>query len=330
MAYTNSPKLALGAKEDIQTAITEETIGPGALVITDNNEMAFVRDDKTVDFLKETVGEDIQVNGVNIGNLTDGKTISRDLTLAQFIKQMVQKAIPASYTQPSVSLVNNGGQAAGNVEAGSSVNIKLRANFTKNDAGDLTALEIKKGAEQVATGSSSPVDYSSAEALVVGDETVTFTATATYGEGEIKNNNLGEPSPDGHITAGSKNSSGYSITGKRNAFYGTGVGVTPELNSANIRSLTNKKLAPANGNTITINVAAGQQYVIIAYPATLRDITQIKYEETNDIGALSKFTKTQVQVADARGGENGLMDYKVYSYGMAVPAPAAMTFTVTI
>lgn len=330
MAYTNSPKLALGAKEDIQTAITEETIGPGALVITDNNEMAFVRDDKTVDFLKETVGEDIQVNGVNIGNLTDGKTISRDLTLAQFIKQMVQKAIPASYTQPSVSLVNNGGQAAGNVEAGSSVNIKLRANFTKNDAGDLTALEIKKGAEQVATGSSSPVDYSSAEALVVGDETVTFTATATYGEGEIKNNNLGEPSPDGHITAGSKNSSGYSITGRRNAFYGTGVGATPELNSANIRSLTNKKLAPANGNTITINVAAGQQYVIIAYPATLRDITQIKYEETNDIGALSKFTKTQVQVADARGGENGLMDYKVYSYGMAVPAPAAMTFTVTI
>lgn len=330
MAYTNSPKLALGAKEDIQTAITEETIGPGALVITDNNEMAFVRDDKTVDFLKETVGEDIQVNGVNIGNLTDGKTISRDLTLAQFIKQMVQKAIPASYTQPSVSLVNNGGQAAGNVEAGSSVNIKLRANFTKNDAGDLTALEIKKGAEQVVTGSSSPVDYSSTEALVVGDETVTFTATATYGEGEIKNNNLGEPSPDGHITAGSKNSSGYSITGRRNAFYGTGVGATPELNSANIRSLTNKKLAPANGNTITINVAAGQQYVIIAYPATLRDITQIKYEETNDIGALSKFTKTQVQVADARGGENGLMDYKVYSYGMAVPAPAAMTFTVTI
>ena len=330
MAYTNSPKLALGAKEDIQTAITEETIGPGALVITDNNEMAFVRDDKTVDFLKETVGEDIQVNGVNIGNLTDGKTISRDLTLAQFIKQMVQKAIPASYTQPSVSLVNNGGQAAGNVEAGSSVNIKLRANFTKNDAGDLTALGIKKGAEQVATGSSSPVDYSSTEALVVGDETVTFTATATYGEGEIKNNNLGEPSPDGHITAGSKNSSGYSITGRRNAFYGTGVGATPELNSANIRSLTNKKLSPANGNTITINVAAGQQYVIIAYPATLRDITQIKYEETNDIGALSKFTKTQVQVADARGGENGLMDYKVYSYGMAVPAPAAMTFTVTI
>ena len=121
-----------------------------------------------------------------------------------------------------------------------------------------------------------------------------------------------------------------NITGKRNLFYGTGVGATPEINSATVRGLTNKKLSPANGNVITINVAVGQQYVIIAYPATLRDITQIKYEETNDIGALSKFTKTQVQVADARGGSNGMMDYKVYSYGMAVPAPAAMTFTVTI
>lgn len=331
MAYTGiTPKIAVGSKSDIQSSIESEKIGPGAVIITDNNEAAFVRDDKTVSFLKETIGEDIQVNGVNIGNLTDGKTISKDLTVAQFIKQMVQKAIPASYTQPAISLVNNGGQAAGNVEAGSSVSVKLRANFTKNDAGNLTSIVIKKGSEQVANGSSTPLDYTSAENIVVGDETVSFTATASYAEGQIKNNNLGEPSPDGHITAGSKTSSAYSITGKRNLFYGTGVGATPEINSATVRGLTNKRLSPANGNVITINVAVGQQYVIIAYPATLRDITQIKYEETNDIGALSKFTKTQVQVADARGGSNGLMNYKVYSYGMAVPAPAAMTFTVTI
>ena len=71
-------------------------------------------------------------------------------------------------------------------------------------------------------------------------------------------------------------------------------------------------------------------FITCSIVAFFRDITQIKYEETNDIGALSKFTKTQVQVADARGGSNGLMNYKVYSYGMAVPAPAAMTFTVTI
>lgn len=329
MAYTK-PKVALGAKDQIQSAIDDDTIGAGTLVITDNNEAAFIRDDESINFLKETIGEDIQVNGVNVGNWTDGKSISKDLTLAQFIKQMVQKAIPASYTQPSVSLTNNGGQGAGNVEAGTSVNVKLRATFNKGDAGNLTNIVIKKGSDQVATNTTSPLDYTAEEALVVGDETVSFTASATYEEGSIKNNNLGEPSPDGHIVAGTKNSSAYSITGKRNAFYGTGVGSLPELTSGMVRGLTNKKLNPANGNVITVSVAVGQQYAVIAYPATLRDISQIKYEETNDTGALSKFTKATVEVADARGEQNGMMNYKVYTYAMAVPAPAAMTFTVTI
>jgi hypothetical protein len=44
----------------------------------------------------------------------------------------------------------------------------------------------------------------------------------------------------------------------------------------------------------------------------------------------SSFTKSTISVADARGGENGLMSYKVYTYAMAVPAAAAMTFKVTI
>ena len=45
----------------------------------------------------------------------------------------------------------------------------------------------------------SPHDYTG-EAIVVGDETITYTASATYKEGAIKNNNLGNQSPDGHIT----------------------------------------------------------------------------------------------------------------------------------
>ena len=54
------------------------------------------------------------------------------------------------------------------------------------------------------------------------------------------------------------------------------------------------------------------------------------YVETNDTGRAASFTKTTVNVADARGGENGLVEYKVYSYRMASPAAASMTFKVTI
>ena len=54
------------------------------------------------------------------------------------------------------------------------------------------------------------------------------------------------------------------------------------------------------------------------------------YVETNDPGMASNFTKTLVNVADARGAQNGLKEYKVYSYRMATPAAAKMTFKVTI
>ena len=69
---------------------------------------------------------------------------------------------------------------------------------------------------------------------------------------------------------------------------------------------------------------------MFAYPATLRDVNNVTYVEANDSGMASSFTKSTINVADARGGENGLKSYKVYSYSMAVPAAAAMTFKVTI
>ena len=102
------------------------------------------------------------------------------------------------------------------------------------------------------------------------------------------------------------------------------------MNSAFVRGLTNTKLAPAANTTFTINVAVGQQYIAFAYPADLRDVTNVTYVEANDSGMASNFTKTTVNVADARGGENGLKSYKVYTYAMAVAAAAPMTFTVKI
>ena len=62
----------------------------------------------------------------------------------------------------------------------------------------------------------------------------------------------------------------------------------------------------------------------------LRDINSVTYVEANDSGMASNFTKTLVDVADARGGTNGTMSYKVFTYSMLVPASAKMTFKVTI
>lgn len=327
-------KHAFGASANLDTALREGKIDAYDILFLDSDskpKVGWVTKDGKVAIAESesTTDENILVNGVEGLGIPNGSTIPAGKSLNDVIKMLVQKAIPAKYTKPTVSLGNNGGQVAGDVEAGTTITPKLRASFSKNDAGDLTAITIKKGADSVTNGTTSPLDYNGEE-VVVGDETITFTATADYADAPVKNDNLGNPSKDNWFGAGTVNSNAYNITGKRNMFYGTGVGDVPELTSDVVRGLSNKKLAPANGNTIEIKVAVGQQYVVFAYPSTLRDVNNVTYVEANDGGMAQNFAKTIIDVADARGGENGKMEYKSYSYHMSVPAAAPMTFKVTI
>lgn len=329
MADLKITKHAFGAKENIEAAKASGAIDAFDVLHLSNGELAWIDAENNTVINTPRTQEDIVVNGVTGLGIGNGETISAGATIDEIVKMLVQKAVPATYTKPTVSLSNNGGQASGNVEAGTTITPKLKATFTKNDAGDLTAISIKKGSAAVVEGTSSPQVYDGDD-IVIGDETISFTASATYGDAPVKKNNLGQDSKENWFAGDTVNSSAYSITGKRNMFYGTGVGEVPTVNSDFVRGLVNKKLAPAQGTAVTINVAVGQQYIAFAYPATLRDVNNVTYVEANDSGMASSFTKHTIDVADARGGENGLMSYKVYTYKMAVPAAAAMTFKVTI
>lgn len=329
MADLKMTKHAFGDKSRIEQAKASGAIDAYDVLHLTNGEIAWIDANNNTVINTPRTQTDITVNGVTGLGIGNGETISAGASIDEIVKMLVQKAVPATYTKPTVSLANNGGQASGNVEAGTSVTPKLKATFTKNDAGDLTNLSIKKGSDVVVEGTSSPQVYDG-EAIVIGDETITFTASATYGDAPAKKNNLGQESKENWFAGGTITSSNYSITGKRNMFYGTGVGDVPTVDSTFVRGLVNTKLAPAQSTSVTINVAVGQQYIAFAYPATLRDVNQVEYVEANDKGMASSFTKTTVDVADARGDNNGLMSYKVYTYKMAVPAAAGMTFKVTI
>lgn len=329
MADLKITKHAFGAKENIEAAKASGAIDAFDVLHLSNGEMAWIDAENNTVINTPRTQEDIVVNGVTGLGIGNGETIAAGATIDDIVRMLVQKAVPATYTKPTVSLSNNGGQASGNVEAGTTITPKLKATFTKNDAGDLTALSIKKGSTAVVDGTSSPQVYDGDD-IVVGDETITFTASATYGDAPVKKNNLGQDSKENWFAGDTVNSSAYSISGKRNMFYGTGVGDVPTVDSDFVRGLVNKKLAPAQSTSVTINVAVGQQYIAFAYPADLRDVNNVTYVEANDSGMASSFTKHTIDVADARGGENGLKSYKVYTYKMAVPAAAAMTFKVTI
>lgn len=322
-------KIGYGNRDDIAGAIASGTLDSGDLVPTkDTEELVFIRPDNSQMVIKSRTQEDIKVNGVTGLGIGNNETIPAGKSLDEIVKMLVQKAVPATYTKPTAVIANNGGQSAGAVEAGTSITPKLRATFAKNDAGNLTKLEVLKGATSMGSGTTSPYDYSG-EPIVIGDETITFTAKAAYEEGTIKNNNLGQPSPDGHITAGSVNSSNYSIVGQRNSFWGSGVGTFESPDSNKIRAMQNKRLNLTAGTKISLKVEKGQQHIVFALPEP-RTLTQVIYDDLGDKGMLSSFVKSTVQVADARGAQNGVKNYNCYVYNLATPCAAAMNFTFVI
>lgn len=319
-----------GPESNIDSKIADSTIGGSDIIITsDTDSIIFVDNQKqkhTLGSSKTKTEHEVNLGGSGIGGLTDGAEIPVGTTLDEFIAMLTQKAVSPTYSAPGVTCRVSSGTAAGNYEVGTQISTVIQGTFTQNDAGALTTIEIKKGADQVLSQASSPITTDT-QTFTLGEETVSFTAVATYADGPVKNNNLGQPDATGQIKAGSKTSSAVSFVGKRNLFYGTGVGAAPEVTSEIVRGLTNKKLGPTNGTSFNINVATGQQYVIIAYPATLRDMTKCFYVEQNtDLAA--NFEKSTISVQGANGAAGA--DYKVYVYEMAIPAAAGMTLQVQI
>lgn len=319
-----------GPEDGIDAKIEDSTINGSDIVITSDTDSIFFVDNQkqkhNLGSSKTKQEHTVNLGGGSLGGLTDGAAIPEGTTLDQFIAMLTAKAVPPVYSQPGVTCRVSTGTAAGSYEVGTQINTTIQGTFTKNDAGELTQIEILKNGVSVLSQATSPIT-TEAQTFTLGEETVSFTAKATYAAGEIKNDNLGQPSPDGQIKAGSKTSAAVSFVGKRNLFYGTGVGAAPEVSSEIVRGLANKKLGPANGTSFNINVAVGQQYVIIAYPATLRDLTKCFYVEQNtDLAA--NFEKSNISVQGANGAAGA--DYKVYVYEMAIPAAAGMTLQVQI
>lgn len=329
----NAKKISFfhGSEANLDEKITAGTINANSIVVSTEDNMIYVDDAKTPHTLgsaKSKEAHTVQLGvGGSVGGIKTGDVIDAGTDLDTLIKKIIMKRVPATYTAPKISLAVSKGAQPGNYEVGTTLTATMTANFTQQDAGGLTSIKISDGAVDVLESTTSPLVLSD-HAITVNEGTTSFRAVASYGEGAIKKDNLGDDSPAGHITAGSITSAALSYIGKRNAFYGTGVGSVPELNSAAVRGLTGKSLNPTAGTKLTIKVAQGQQYIIFAYPAALRDVNQVKYEETNDIGMASSFTKQTVSVEGANGAKAA--DYKVYSYAMAAPAAAPMTFTVTI
>ena len=312
---------------DIIFAATEPPVIEGKVWI-DTSDNSIYRADGAVWTLcvgggGSTVTADFTVYGVTQGSYSDGNVIVAGTSLEDVVKNMLQTIIPPTYQSPTLTLSGNG---SANVEAGTSIGPRLTPSFNQRDGGAATLYTLKKGG--VDLFSDAVIQFYDDAAAVLGDTTRSFQAFVTYDQGPVKNDNQGNAYPTGQIPAGTATSGTVTYTGKRNLFYGADIGVTAPADSAAVRILASKVLGPGNGTTFTINVPAGAARVVFAYPATLRDVSSVKYVELGNGEVKDTFALTTINVEGASGFT--AISYKVYSYVPAIPFGDAVTYNVTI
>lgn len=249
--------------------------------------------------------------GGTLGGFKTGDKVSTDMTAENIVKKLLMKQVPPTYTQPSVSISNNGGSSAGAYEIGSTVTPKLRATFTKNDAGDLTSIQFKKAGTDVGdAATASPADYT--EAAFNLSSAISYSATVSYGEGAIKKDNLGHDYPTGHIEAGSKNTSNFTFTPYRQGYFCGYTVDTDTLTSDGIRNLQQNKGGAYSAGTVKVTVKAGAKRVVIAAPLANKGMTKVLNESALNADVTSTFVKSTVDVEGANNYEAAT--YNVWTF----------------
>lgn len=310
-----------------------------------------------VDADKVIMPEDITLAGnyTQFGNLTknaDGTATlsSKGKSVLDVFTEILSKRLqPAITAQPSISGFNLSGAKA--VEAGTSL---ASAAYT---AGNLNPGSYQYGPETGVTASNwvvqritddsteqiASVDAASLSAgsdnnggngFIIGDQggenvvaSLKYKAIATHGAGVTANDNLGSASdPAVNIASGTKEKTTGAYTPYRNYFYGATT-EKPTVDSAYIRGLTKSNKAYAAG-TLTINVPAGAQRVVIACIAGKTGVTKVINETAMNADVTSTFTQSSVNVEGAEGYT--AVAYNVWVFEPAVPYENAATLKVTL
>lgn len=110
-------------------------------------------------------------------------------------------------------------------------------------------------------------------------------------------------------------------------FFGASTTDQPFTTSAEIRSL-NKKQNIVKGDTFTINIPVGSRTITISYPASLGDITSVKFVESLNAEIKSAFVKSTVNVEGANGAT--AIPYNVYTQVSPVEFNNISQYDVTI
>lgn len=270
--------------------------------------------------------EDVAVTA-DTGELKKDTTIAAGTSLQDMLVQMLSQSKDPTKTDPSVSAFTVKDGSATDFEAGSTVTPKWDSTFNegkytyKSTASKETISPVSSTGVTITTWNITQDDTTigstedgTGAAFTMGDSTVTFKATATHTAGNFALTNLNKlPETDVQIAAGSKEKTA-TMTSFRKMFAGGVVDKDAAITSAVIRGLgTGVK---ATTSATEFKALVGDTKLIFAYPKSLTTkIPKFEYF-TMSWESFSGFEAAEatVQVADKRGGENGLKEYVVYTY----------------
>ena len=311
-----------------------------------------------VDANKVMLRDDIILAGnySQVGNITKSANGTATLpakgkSVADVLTEMLSKRLqPGTPTQPSISGFALTGAKA--VEAGTKL---AQAGYTAatlnkgsyqygpdNTGVVATNWKVERitdqGTVQVASEDAASLtagtDNNGGAGFQIGDQggegvvnSLKYKLTVTHGAGVTAKDNLGSDSdPAVSIAAGTKTKETGAYTPFRNVFYGASTD-KPTLDSAAIRALTPTGKPYAAG-TLTINIPAGAQRVVVACIAGKTGVTKVINETAMNADVTSTFAKSIVPVEGAEGYT--AVDYNVWVYEPAVAYENPAVLKVTL
>lgn len=287
----------------------------------------------TAETVKFTTDLTITANvGVHTIDSSGSKTLP---TTGKSVKQVMDLLFSEeknpTITQPYVNLTSS---SMGSKEVGTRISPSYSASLNAGtyQYGPATGVTVTTWTITDTNSGSKDTASGTFDEFQVTDSTqYKITAVAEHTEGTIPVTNLGNEYPSGQIQVGSKTKQVGTITGHRKTFYGTVESKDTAIDSALIRSLAGKSSgALSNGSTFSINIPIGAIRIIIAYPATLRDLTSVLDVNAFDTPIQSEFlkNKTSIQVEGANG--YSAIEYKLFYMDYANANDTLNTYKVTI
>lgn len=315
-----------------------------------NAENVYFAEDLTVTNAIGTITQTMITSG-------NGSTVlsAKGKSIKQVLSTLLAEPKSPTATLPSASIVLTSANANGanhTVEIGTSVTPSYKTTFSAGSYTYGPATGVTSTAATVKLNSN-PTNYTdtnninanslngatgSLDSYIVTDTTqrkLTLSYGWTAGT-TTPLNNLGEEYIDTTknlpIQAATNKTvtSSHYIQGYRNSFYGVYSSKGDNgTTSDTIRTLTKSGKTLANGNTFTISIKADTQRVVIAYPATLRDLTKVLDANDSNSNIVSGFGTPQIIKVESANGYDSI-DYKVYTMDFAGAYGTTNTFTVTI